>query len=184
MNNRRPWLPTVVVLLALSVSTANADGRFYAGATIGSARIDDNFDGFGFDSSAVAFRIMAGWRFSDYVAAEFGYLDFGDFDEQFDVIGSFVPASVSANGFTLGLNGALPIGGNFALTARGGLFFWNGTASLNNVTQASPDDTNPYFAAGGRYRLSDRFAVIADYTYYDLEDTHSDVLSIGFEVGF
>ena len=176
--------PLLLLLLMAAIPAANADSKFYVGGAIGSAELDDSFNGFNFDSSAIAFRISAGWRFNDYFAAELGYLDFGDFEEDFDVLGDLVPASVSANGFTFGVSGALPVSDNFALTGRAGMFFWNGTATLNGVTEASPDDTNPYFAAGARYRFTERFSVVGDFTYYDLEQTESSVISVGIEVDF
>ncbi|MBT8076965.1 MAG: porin family protein [Gammaproteobacteria bacterium] len=174
----------IVVLLTGFVSVASAEHDFYVGGTIGSARLDDRLDTFEFDSTSVAFRIFAGWQFSDHLSVEVGYLDFGDFEQDFDIVGNIVPATVSANGFTVGLNGALPLGGRFALTGRAGMFFWNGTASLGGILEASPDDVNPYFGAGARYQFTDRFAATADFTHYDLEETDSGVLAAGFDFRF
>ena len=174
----------IAVLATGLVSVASAEHEFYVGGTIGSAKLDDRLDTFEFDSTSVAFRLFAGWRFSDHFSAEIGYLDFGDFDQDFDIAGVIVPATVSANGFTIGLNGALPISDRFALTGRVGMFFWNGTATLGGILDASPDDVNPFFGAGARYDFTDRFAATADFTHYDLEDTDSGVLAAGLEFRF
>lgn len=184
MHNLPKNILMIVLLLTGLISVASAEHEFYVGGTIGSATLDDRIDTFAIDSTSVAFRIFAGWQFSDHFAAEVGYLDFGDFEQDFDIAGTVVPATVSANGFMVGLNGTLPLGEQFALTGRTGMFFWNGTASLGGILEASPDDVNPYFGAGARYQFTDRFAATADFTHYDLEETDSGVLAAGIEIRF
>lgn len=184
MNDLLKTFLMIVVLLTGVVRIASAEHRFYVGGAIGSAELDDRFDDFEFDSTSVAFRIFAGWRFNEHFAVEAGYLDFGDFEQDFDILGNIVPASVSANGFTAGVNGALPLSERFSLTGRAGMLFWNGTATLSGILQASPDDVNPFFGAGARYQFTERVAATADFTHYDLEDTDSSMLAAGIEISF
>ena len=184
MNELLRTFLIIVVLLTGVARIACAEHEFYVGGAIGSAELDDRFDDVEFDSTSTAFRLFAGWRFNEHIAVEIGYLDFGDFDQDFDILGNIVPASVSANGFTAGVNGSIPISERFSLAGRAGMLFWNGTATLSGILQASPDDVNPFFGAGARYQITDRFAVTADFTHYDLEDTDSDMLAAGLEVSF
>ena len=163
--------------------TAHGDG-LYAGASIGNASLDDSFDGLTIDDNSTAFRIVAGWRFNDYFALEGGYHDFGDFEQTFDVAGTQVTAVLSANGFTFGAVGTIPLSERFALMGRAGMFFWNGSAEINAVSQASPEDNNPYFGAGLRFDLSEKVQLTGDWTRYDLEDTDSGVLSVGLQYQF
>jgi OOP family OmpA-OmpF porin len=171
-----------LLLFGLPLSV-QADGP-YIGASIGNASLDDDFDGLNIDTDTTAFRIVAGWRFNDYFALEGGYHDFGDFEQTIDVLGTQVTAVLSANGFTFGAVGTIPLSERFALMGRAGMFFWNGNAEINAVSQASPEDNNPYFGAGLRFDLSQKLQLTGDWTRYDLEDTDSGVLSIGLQYQF
>lgn len=177
-------LLAATLLGALVPAAALADDGFYLAASIGSAELSDDFDGFDVDASSTAFRITAGWRFSENLAVEGGYNNFGDFEQTFDIAGVPTDVSLKADGFTLGAVGTLPLTDRFSLFARAGAFFWDGDADINNVTQATPEDTNLYLGAGARFALSDRLALTADGSRYDLDDTASTVFSAGIDVSF
>lgn len=171
-------------LCALSPVPTLADNGFFLAASVGSAELSEDFEGFDVDADSTAYRITVGWRFSDYLAVEGGYHNFGDFDQTFDISGVPTEVSLKADGFTLGGVASLPLGDRWSLFARAGAFFWDGDADINNVTQASPEDTNLYLGAGARLALSDRLSLTADGSHYDLDDTSSTVLSVGFDVRF
>ena len=171
-------------ILALTPLTAFADGGFYVGGSLGSASLTEDFSGFAVDTDSTSFRLIAGWQFNDYFSLEGGYHNFGDFDQTFDVGGTPVEVSLKADGFTLGGTGNIPLGEKFALFGRAGAFFWDGDADINNVSQATPEDTNLYYGAGGKFALSDRFSLVGDWTRYELEDVESDVISLGFTYRF
>ncbi len=67
----------------------------------------------------------------------------------------------------------------FALTGRAGMFFWNGSAEINNVSQATPEDSNLYLGGGVRFDVSRRFQLTADWTRYELKGAASGVFSVG-----
>jgi OOP family OmpA-OmpF porin len=171
-------------ILALSPLTAIADGGFYVGGSLGSASLTEDFSGFAVDTDSTSFRLTAGWQFNDYFSLEGGYHNFGDFDQTFDVSGTPTEVSLTADGFTLGGTGSIPLGEKFALFGRAGAFFWDGDADINNVSQATPEDTNLYYGAGGKFALSDHFSLVGDWTRYELEDVESDVISLGFAYRF
>lgn len=115
----------VLILVRLTVPfQAVASEGFYAGASIGSANLDDNFDGFEIDDDTTAYRIVGGW------------------------------------------------------------FFWDGEAEINNASQASPEDSNPYLGLGLSYDFSEGFSINTDWSRYELESTESDVFSVGFQFRF
>ena len=93
-------------------------------------------------------------------------------------------SSLSADGFTLGVAGNLPVGERFSLMGRFGMFFWDGNAEINNVSQATPEDNNPYFGVGVGYAISETFLITADLTRFELEDANSNVYSLGFQYRF
>lgn len=171
-------------LCALTPVTAFADSGLILAASVGSAELSEDFDGFDVDASSTAYRLTVGWRFSDYLAVEAGYHNFGDFDQTFDISGTPIDVSLKADGFTFGGVGSLPLGDRFALFARAGAFFWDGDADINNVTQATPEDTNLYVGVGARLALTERLSLTADASRYDLDDTSSSVFSAGFDIRF
>jgi hypothetical protein len=178
---------SILIAAALCVlipATTFADNGFFIAASVGSAELSEDFDGFDVDADSTAYRITVGWRFSDYLAVEGGYHNFGDFDQTFDNSGVPTEVSLKADGFTLGVVASLPLGDRWSLFARTGAFFWDGDADINNVTQAKPEDTNLYLGAGARLALSERLSLTADGSRYNLDDTSSTVFSVGFDVRF
>lgn len=174
----------IISSIVLLPNVGCADAGFIVGASIGSASLDENFDGLTVDTDSTAYRGWAGWRFNENFSIEAGYHDFGDFEQQLDINGTATEVSLSADGFTFGVAGSLPISARFALTGRLGMFFWDGAAEINNFSQASPEDSNLYFGAGASYALTSRLAVTGDWSRYDLEDAQSNVLSVGFQYWF
>jgi OOP family OmpA-OmpF porin len=175
---------TMLAIAALIPSIASADKGLFVAASVGSAELSESFDGFDVDADSTAYRFTVGWRFNDYLAIDGGYQNFGRFDQTFDDAGTPVDISLKADGFTLGVIGSLPISDRFSLFARGGAFFWDGDADINNVSVASPEDTNFYFGAGARLALTERLSATVDGSRYDLDGTDSTVLSVGLDFRF
>ena len=176
----------LVPLLALVFipATVIAGPGLAIGGSLGSASLNQDFDGFNVDTDSTAFRLTVGWQFNDYVALEAGYHNFGRFEQTFDVGGAPAEISLKADGFTLGATGSLPLGERFALFGRAGAFFWDGDADINGVSQARPEDTNLFLGIGLAWHLTDKLDVTGDWTRYELEDTESDVASIGLRYRF
>jgi hypothetical protein len=177
----------ILVAAALAIlvpATTLADDGFFLAASIGSAELSEDFDGFDIDASSRAYRFTAGWRFNDYLAIEGGYQNFGRFDQTFDIAGTLTEVSLKADGFTVGGIASLPLGDRWAIFARTGAFFWDGDADINNVTQATPEDTNFFLGAGARVALSERLSLTADGHRYNLNDTSSIVFSVGAGISF
>ena len=177
-------LATLAALLVLTPLTALGDDGFYVGGSVGSASLSEDFDGFNVDSDSTAFRLVAGWQINDYLSVEGGYQNFGAFEQTFTVNGEPVDVSLDADGFMLGGTGSFPLSDRFALYGRVGAFFWDGDAEINNVSQARPEDTNLYLGAGVSFALTGQLKLIVDWTRYNLEDTESNVISLGLTYGF
>ena len=175
---------TLAALLALTPLTALGEDGFYVGGSVGSASLNEDFDGFNVDSDSTALRLVAGWQINDYLSVEGGYQNFGAFEQTFTVNGEPVDVSLDADGFTLGGTGSFPLSDRFALYGRVGAFFWDGDAEINNISQARPEDTNLYLGAGLSFALAGQLKLIVDWTRYNLEDTESNVISLGLTYGF
>ncbi len=173
-----------LILGALFPAMACADPGFFVSASVGQSELSESFDGFDVDDDSTAWRLSAGWRFSDYFALEGGYHNFGRFEEEFDIDGAPVRVSLKADGFMLGGVGSLPVGERVDIFGRAGAFFWDGDADLNGVTRATPEDGNLYFGLGVRFGLSERFSITGDGSRYDLDGTTGTVFSLGAELRF
>lgn len=184
MNTTIPAAVALLLALILGPLQASADNGFFVGANIGSASLNEDFDGLTVDDDSLSFRIVGGWRFNRYFALEGGYHDFGDFERDLDIDGVPGQVKLSADGFTMAAAGSIPIGEIFALQGRAGMFFWNGSAEINNVTQATPEDSNLFLGLGASVDVSDSFMLTGDWTRYELESAVSDVYSVGFQYQF
>lgn len=184
MDYRKRVAPAALLALAMLPLSAVAEDSFYLGANIGSASLNEDFNGLNVDTSSTSYRLIAGWRINKTFALEGGYHDFGDFEQDVDINNVPGTVSLSADGFTLGATGSIPMTEQFSVFGRAGWFFWDGNAEINNVSQATPEDTNLYLGVGASYALGERFRLVGDWTRYELEGANSNVISLGFQFGF
>jgi hypothetical protein len=182
MKNQSIIIAAALVVLTPAITLA--DSGFVVGASVGSAELSDDFDGFDVDANSTAYRLTVGWKFNDYWTIEGGYHNFGRFDQTFDIEDEAVDVSLKADGFTLGLVGKLPLGDRWSLFARSGAYFWDGDADINNVSAATPEDTNFYFGAGVELAIGEKLSLTADGSRYDLDGSTSNVFSIGLSYVF
>lgn len=171
-------------LLLLFPATIWAEPGLVIGGGVGAASLNEDFDGFNIDADSTAFRLTIGWQFNDHFSLEAGYHNFGRFEQSVDVAGTPVDVSLKADGFTLGANASLPLGERFSLFGRAGAFFWDGDADINGVSQARPEDTNLFLGIGLSYRLTEKLELTGDWSRYELEDTESDVATMGLRYRF
>ena len=174
----------LLATLTLAPLAAFADSGFYFGGSVGSATLTEDFNGLGIDSDSTPFRLTAGWQVNDFFALEGGYHNFGEFEERFNIGGEPVAIRLKADGFTLGATGSVPMSRSLALFGRAGAFFWDGDAEINSVTQARPEDSNLYLGGGATVSVTERVKLVGDWTRYQLEDTESDVISLGLTYRF
>ena len=184
MNYRKAAIIALATSLAAVPLTASADSGFFVGGSVGSATLDDSIDTFALDADSTSFRLNAGWQFSDFLAIEAGYHDFGRFDEEFDLGGVLTDVDLRADGYTLGLTTAIPMGSNLSLFGRLGAFAWEGDARVDGLRIEGFDDENLYYGAGADFKVTERLSLLGDWTRYELDDTESDVISIGFRYRF
>ena len=177
-------LATALLVLFLTPVTTLADGGFYLGGSVGSANLTEDFDGLGVDANSTSFRVVGGWQLNHFFALEGGYHSFGTFEDFLDVGGALSNVSVAADGYTLGATGTLAVSRSVSLFGRAGAFYWDADAVINDITVARPEDSNLYVGAGGEVAMSERLSIVGDWTRYELEDTDSDVYSIGFKYRF
>jgi OmpA-OmpF porin, OOP family len=183
-STKRLSLATALVLTSALPLAAQAGPDAYVGGSIGNARLNDNFDGFGIDTDADAYRLFGGIQFSDTFGIEAGYQNFGDFTESVDLGGLLSRTDISGDGWTLGATLALPLSENLSLFGKGGVFFWDADIFIDGFSIETPGDDNPYYGGGLKLDLSERFSLTGDWTIYELDAVKTDVISLGFNYRF
>ena len=160
--------------------TAAADSGFFIGGSVGSATLTDDFDRVDVDADSSAFRLVFGYQFSDAFGLEAGYHRFGTFEENRDVL-----FELDADGTFVGANIGAPINESFRLFARGGAFFFDGDSLIDSVPWSSTrSDSNLYLGGGAEVEITEQLSLVGDWTRYELRDTESDVISLGFTLRF
>jgi hypothetical protein len=131
---------TAVLMGLTSFSSHAVDNGIYLGAGIGQGGVqfDQSFDGerIDFDASDTAYKLIAGWRFLDWLSVEANYLDLGTASDRIEGI----DIETDVSGISLAALGFLPIG-PVDLFAKVGAINWDAdvtAASASAAVTAAP----------------------------------------------
>ena len=161
----------VASLAFASLPAAAADNGIYLGASVGQSGLE--IDDFDYDASATGYKIIAGWRFLDWLAVEGNYVDFGSGDDR--VAGTKI--ETEADGISLSAVGFLPVG-PVDLFARVGAIDWSADLSSPGIGRGSDDGTDLTYGIGAQFRVWS-LSVRAEYEMFDIEDADLDMISLG-----
>lgn len=165
-------LATVTAFPAFAV-----DNGIYLGASLGQSGVDIDEVGLAngdFSADATAFKVIAGWRFLDWLSVEGNYVDLGSADERVDGENF----EVDASGLSLSAVGFLPIG-PVDLFARLGAINWDADVSIEGIDVGSDDGTDLTYGVGAQFRVWG-LSVRAEYEQFDIEDADTvDLISLG-----
>jgi hypothetical protein len=156
-----------------------ADNGVYFGASVGSSgvKFEDHFDGnrIDYDAGSVGYKVIAGWRFLDWLAVEGNYVDLGSGDDKVD--GERVTTDVS--GASLSAVGFLPIG-PVDVFARAGAVDWSADVSLSGIgIKGSDDGVDFTYGVGVQFRIGS-LGFRAEYEQFDISSADNvDLLSAG-----
>jgi len=169
---RKHLLPGIMAALALtSLPAVAADNGIYLGASVGQSGIE--IDDFGYDADSTGYKLIAGWRFIDWLAVEANYLDFGSGDDT--VFGDKI--ETEADGISLSAVGFLPVG-PVDLFARVGAVDWSADISSPGLDNGSDDGTDFTYGVGAQFRVWS-LSFRAEYEMFDIEDADIDMISVG-----
>ena len=167
-------LAALVAALAFAGLPASAaDNGIYLGGSVGQSALE--IDDFDYDADATGYKIIAGWRFLDWLAVEGNYVDLGSGEDK--VSGDKVEIDVS--GVSLSAVGFLPVG-PVDLFARVGAVNWDADVSVAGFDAGgSADGTDFTYGAGVQFRVWS-LGIRAEYEVFDISDADNvDLLSLG-----
>ncbi len=204
----------IALAAALAMGAASAyAGPFYveAGVTQANADLGDTSGWTSVDDTDNAYSIGLGYKFSDSLSVEGGYIDLGK--ASISTSGSFTTvyygytlsgsgaasATAEADGYYFGPRLSMSVTKDIEAFARAGMLFWNldqtatasgsftyrGTAySAAASATASDDGSDPYVGVGASYKFNDNMAAAIDWTRYTVLDSDIDVWSAKIRYSF
>ena len=167
MFDKSPISRTIALLLLSAVAgAAQADNGFYVGGGGGQSFVDEG----AYDDEDTAFSLFGGYELNRYFAVEGGYADFGEIEPN-------AGTALEADTFHLTAVGTFPVNDVFSLYAKAGAHRWDADTSLS-ILGGDDTGTDPTYGIGGQYRFNDRFALRAEVSRFELEDTDVDVAQL------
>lgn len=175
--NRLQLAASLLCMLAIaSPQAANADTATqetgpYVGAALG--RTSFSAKGLGLprtasDESAQASKVYGGYRFSNTVGVEAGYVRLGSLSETLTVGANPVTQTTSARSLYVAATSRLPLSTDFALTGKAGISF--GRASGANLLPAASDMSGSkrsfMWGVGAEYQLTSATALTVDFDHF------------------
>jgi OOP family OmpA-OmpF porin len=172
--------PLVIGLAVLITGPAFAEG-LSLGASVGYVNVEDSEPGFDFDANDTGWKAFAAYEFSNHLAIEGGYIDFGKPEDDF--FGS--RGTLDASGWNLYGVGNLPLSGGVDLFAKAGIVSWNADSIIDGVLVDTEDGNDLALGFGARWRLGERFGLRAEADWFDIDEADSVwMASVGFELNF
>jgi len=169
---RKNVMTGLVAALALTgLPAVAADNGIYLGASVGQSGLE--IDDLDYDADATGYKIIAGWRFLDWLAVEGNYVDFGSGDDR--VAGNRI--ETEADGISLSAVGFLPVG-PVDLFARVGAIDWSADVSAPGVGRGSDDGTDLAYGVGAQFRVWS-LSLRAEYEMFDISDADVYMISVG-----
>ena len=175
--NRIHFAAPLLCMLAISSAWAgNTDTNTqasgpYVGAALGRTSFSAKNLGLpktGSDESAQASKVYGGYRFSDRLGVEAGYVRLGTAVETLTVGNNAVAQAVKARSLYVAATSRLPLSSDFALTGKAGVSF--GKASGTNVLPVAADMTGSkrsfMWGIGAEYQLTNAIALTADFDHF------------------
>lgn len=177
---------------AFAQSYPNDNAGWFVGGKVGDAHLDKG----AYNGSDTGYEVDGGYRWAVSPSAalgfEVGYNDMGNIklSNAFNSNPVVANPKSSLHGWTFGGTGHFNITPNWYVSARAGIYQWNGDGLSNdqNPLYRSLSKTDFYGGAGFGYDFSNRFSVGVNYDYYgakkDNVDLSTNLYSVSAEYRF
>lgn len=180
---------------ALSTSSFAADAAYNGGYFIngGVGRTEVNKSPF--DANDTGYTLNGGYRWGLF-GVEVGYTDLGSYKQNVTVGTTPLSLKAKVHGPTVGGNVHIPVGDNFYVSGRAGVYHFDGNAQLAGldgtgnavIVRTSGDGYKPYGGVGVGYDFSSNVSLGVNYDYYSAKksdfDLSSKMLSVNAEYRF
>jgi len=168
-----------LALTAAMAAQADVQPGFYAGAGIGSTKIDDDgFDDVDFDDSDTGFKIFGGYSWNQNFAAEVTYFDLGEASGSFGVGDNF---DVGVSGFGVSAVGTLPLGDMFSLFGKIGYASYDIDAHVElagvGSGSASQSESDMTYGLGAALSFG-QFEARAEYEAINVDGGDANMISL------
>ncbi len=147
-----------------------------------------------YDESRTAWQIGAGYRYHDWMAAEFGFLDLGDTTVNLDASGTpnQLEAAVSehypisAYGWTFANRFLWEVMPRVTLSAEAGLYVWEGEINLSgaNIDPDLGDGTDLLLGVAAGYRITDQLGAALQIKRIFFDDQEVDLIGVEGQLRF
>ena len=164
MNKQFSIFGLILVLVFVGGQLAHAaNPGGYIGFSLGSADAKE------IDESDSAYKLFGGWTANQYLGLEAALVDLGSYPTIF--------GSADTSGVAFDVVGYLPLGSNFNLLGKIGLFAWN--VDVDSIN-ASDDGTDLTYGLGVQYDFNNRFSIRGEWEEFsDVSDSDISLLSAG-----
>jgi OOP family OmpA-OmpF porin len=135
----------------------------YIGFSLGSADVKE------IDESDSAYKLFGGWTANEYFGLEVAFVDLGSYPTFFGM--------ADAYGVAFDVVGYLPLGNNFNLMGKLGIFSWTVDVDFLNATD---DGTDLTYGLGVQYDFNNRFSIRGEWEEFtDVSGSDISLLSAG-----
>ncbi len=166
-----------------------ADGDLYIGASVGSVALNTDFDDFddNIDSDDTGFSATLGVQFSELLALEGGYSNFGTYSALFSTPLGTTSLNAELSGFDVFGVLRLPLG-PLDVFGKAGVVFWDSEAEavfasppgLPNRLSSDNDGTDLAFGVGADIALGNQLSLRGEFEWFDIDETDEvSFISIG-----
>ena len=173
------------------VAAAQAQDRgFYLGGALGQSKFKEWCDTGGSttatlpacDDTDTTWKILGGYRFNRYIAAEATYIDWGEVSAtaRITATGRTIDVAASQVSYGLAAVGTLPLGQRFELFGKAG--FVNTEQDTTSATTVTRDETELHYGVGVKYAFTRNWALRGEWESTDTLKV--ELLSIGVEYRF
>lgn len=183
----------LAILMVASAGAALAQGirpdaGFYLGGALGQSKLKEWCDTGGSTTATLAscedadtsWKLLGGYRFNRYVAAEASYIDWGEVTATVRVGPQSVGVKASQHSYGLAAVGTLPVGERFEVFGKAG--FVQTEQETTSTRTVNRDETEFHYGLGMKYALTKNWALRGEWE--KTEKLKVELLSIGVEYRF
>ena len=167
----RTAILSAVTALALTPLSTLAEPETYIGAGYGAYQFEEN----SIDQSDSHWKAYLGTMFNSAVGMELSYVDFSRATDQ--------GSTFDADGYGAALVLAFPMTQNFALYAKGGIYFWDAESNFAGI-RATDDGDDPFYGAGLKFKLSEALDLRVEYERYEIANIDLDSANASLQFSF